>query len=158
MRRFSFALEKVLKHKERRERLAEMRQLRSLAALRIREQAEVELRMRWEQAGAHLMGGPKAARDVAHWLVHFRHAEKLAREMAAAATRVREAARAVEEATAERRQRAREAEALRRLRHRQHEQHLEAMAKAEQRFLDEEGLRRWRESANSPLNKGSDPR
>lgn len=146
MQRFRFKLEQVLRHKERRERLAEMRQWRALAALRTQEQALAKLQARWRNAGAALPSDPHAALDVARWLAQLRAAERLARDLAAATLRVHEAAVAFENATAQRRQQALEAEALRQLRHRQHERYLEQAAKAEQRFLDEEGMRRWRDS------------
>lgn len=145
MQRFVFTLERVLKYKERRERLAEMRQLRALATLRTCEAVVATLRDRWQEAGALLPGGTGRTLDVAAWLAHFRHVERLARELAAAEHQVREAARRVEEAAALRRQQAREAEALRQLRRRQHEEYWRQAAKAEQRFLDEQGLRRWQQ-------------
>ena len=141
MQRFVFSLERVLKHRERRERLAEMRLLRAVAALQAREAAAVLARSRLQQAGVGLAG--RQALDVTAWLTTFRHLDRLARELAAAEAQVREAARFVEEAAAQHRRLAREAEALRQLRRQHFERHRKAAAKTEERFLDEQGLRRW---------------
>src|SRR5262245_13452436 len=128
VRRFRFSLERVLEYKARRERLAEMQQLRALAALRTCEQAAAELLARWERADAPLRRGATGALDVTSWFVHLRHVERLARDLAAARTRVHEATILLERASALHRQQALEAEALRQLRHRQHERHQEQEA------------------------------
>jgi flagellar export protein FliJ len=144
--RFKFSLERVLKHKERRERLAEMRQQRALVELRAREAAAATLRNRLESIRAEL---PSAgALDLAAWLANFRHAERLTRELDQADIEVIRAARSVQEASAQRRQQALEAEALRQLRQRRQEEHVAEAARAEQLFLDEQGLRRWQQPAD----------
>ena len=81
--------------------------------------------------------------DLPAWLAHGRHVERLGRELAQAEAKVREAARKADEARAQFRVKAQEAESLRQLRRRQHERHAKDAAQADQRFLDELGLRRW---------------
>jgi hypothetical protein len=141
VQRFVFSLERVLQHKERRERLAEMRRMRAGAVLQAREAAANLARGRFHEAGAVL--ARRQALDVTSRLAGFRHLDRLAREVAQAEIHVREAARTLEDASAEHRRLAREAEALRQLRQRRHEEHLKQTLKAEERFLDEQGLRRW---------------
>jgi hypothetical protein len=141
--RFVFSLERALKHKERHERLAEMLQLRALSVLRAQETALANLRADWTRAGEKISAAMPAL-DLTVWLNHYQNIHRLARELSAAEIRTQDAARQVEEATKQRRRWAREAEALRQLRSRQLERHQERAAKAAYRFLEEEGLRRWR--------------
>lgn len=150
MQRFSFPLERVLKYKERRERLAEMRQMQAVALLQARERVVEGLKEQWANAGAALPGGSQGPLDVAAWIAHVHHVQRLARELAGAESQVRDAVRAVEIAADQRKLRAREAEALRQLRRRREELHMEQMAAAEQRFLDGEGIQRWRQREIDP--------
>jgi len=143
MRRFEFSLERVLRHKERAERQAELKQSQALAHLRGVDAEVAAIRRRLDETAAGLEAKVGNKLDLAAWLANYRMAERLQRELSAAQQRRAAALHALQEAAGQRKKKALEAEAIRHLRHRRKEQHDSAAAKAEQVALDEISLRRW---------------
>jgi flagellar biosynthesis chaperone FliJ len=148
MPRFQFNLERVLRHKERHERQAELRQQQALGQLRAVEMEIAVCQRRLDDSAAALQGKLGRSLDLSAWLASYREAERLARELAAAEARRLRALQALQEAAAGRRKKALEAEALRHLRRRHKQKHEESAARAEQVALDEISLRRWTGAAD----------
>lgn len=143
MKRFLFRLERVLKLKQQRERLAELRQQQ---ARQLVEAARAEVSRLTEQlrqtAGA-LHG--KAAGPVAAdtWIAHYVHSARLGQALESAEVHVQRALQRLQEAAAQRTKIAQEVEALQHLRDQQWEEHRQDMLRSEQIRLDELGMRRW---------------
>lgn len=152
MRRFHFRLERVLKLKQQRQYLAELRlqqaRLTLDAALARVRALEVQLALAAEVLREQVTMGPSSS---GAWLAASAHTAHLSRAIQDAAAKVEKAEQDVREATAVRVQRAVEAEALLHLRDNAWEVHRDESMAGEQRRLDEEGLRRWQ------ANRGQGP-
>jgi flagellar export protein FliJ len=148
MRRFDFPLEQVLRHRERREQQAELREQHAAAALRTVQAECTTLRCQLDEVAAALHGKMGAALDVTAWLAAYRQAERLGSDLQSAETRQAAALQALQEAAVDRKKKALEAEALRRLKQSRKQKHDDDVAKAEQIALDEIGMRRWRDWGN----------
>jgi flagellar FliJ protein len=143
VKRFEFSLERLLKVKRQRERLAEMEQAR--ARMDVDEaRARVEaLRQRLARVGEEM--GAFVGQVVAphHWAAQYELSEQIGRSLHAGEQDVEKAEQRLWEASQERAQIATEVEALATLRKKQWDQYRQEFQQAEQERLDEVGLRRW---------------
>lgn len=144
MQRFEFRLERVLKVKQQRERLAEMRQKQARVALDAaradvaalndqiaRNAAEYEARLGRGGAADGLLG-------------LWQQSARFADQMSFLEARVHQAAAHYQAASAARAQIATEVEALLGLRRQKWEEHRLLAQRAQQEQLDDVGMRRWR--------------
>jgi flagellar export protein FliJ len=162
LRRFHFRLERVLKLKQQRQHLAELREQQArlnLDAAQARARALDEELAQAAQALCLQVTGPLSS---GAWLAASAHTAHLSRAMQDAALQVGKAAKAVREAEATRIQRATETEALLHLRLSAWEEHRDEAVGSEQKRLDEEGLRRWQAHRGQgpsagPTSEGEEP-
>jgi flagellar export protein FliJ len=143
MRRFHFRLERVLKLKQQRQHLAELREQQArmnLDAAQARVRTLDEELAQASEALCQQLTGPLSS---GAWLAASAHTAQLGRAMQEAALQVGKAEKEVREAEATRIQRATEAEALLHLRLSAWEEHRDEAVAGKQKRLDEEGLRRW---------------
>ncbi|MBI3408767.1 MAG: flagellar FliJ family protein [Planctomycetes bacterium] len=155
MKRFEFALERVLHFKKQRERLAEARQLEARARLQAAEAVLKELRRELEKTAMEMRARLGEGLELGAWTAGYRKVEQLGRKVSAAEEAVRLAAKHYMDASAARKQLAIEVEGLKQLRERQWHEHQAAAARAEQIMLDDIGLRRWQESAGAAWEEKS---
>lgn len=155
MQRFRFSLERVLRLKKQRKRLAEARQAETLARLREIEAEEEVLKRELQKTALGMQEKLAQGLNLTNWLNAFRQAESIGKSMANAQARRLVAVGRVAEAAAALRQVAQETEALIQLRERHWQAYREAVNKTEQIQLDDLGLRRWRGAEDSgPLPEG----
>lgn len=149
VKRFEFRLERVLRLRHQRARLAEMRQLQARRAVEVAEGRAAGIRA--ELAKDALGLGEKVGRALppGAWQSVQARAARLGRELEAAEADVRRAAEELERAAAARVRAVAEEEALLYLRRRAEEAYHEATARAEQVRLDELGLQRWRSARDA---------
>jgi flagellar protein FliJ len=144
VKRFEFRLERVLRLKRQRARLAELNQKRARLAVEAVEARIAALREELARDALGLAAKIGQALPVGAWQSVQVRAARLGRDLLAAETDLRKAAEELERAAATRARAATEEEALLYLRRHAEEAHREAMARAEQVQLDELGLLRWR--------------
>ena len=155
MQRFRFSLERVLRLKKQRKRLAEARQAETLARLREIEAEEEVLKRELQKTALGMQEKLAQGLNLTNWLNAFRQAASIGKSMANAQARRLVAVGRVAEAAAALRQVAQETEALIQLRERHWQAYREAVNKTEQIQLDDLGLRRWRGAEDSgPLPEG----
>jgi flagellar export protein FliJ len=149
VKRFEFRLERVLRLRHQRARLAEMRQLQARHAVDVAEARVAAIRA--ELARDALGVGEKVGRALpaGAWQGVQAHAARLGRDLEAAEADARRAAEELEKAAAARVRAVAEEEALLYLRRRAEEAYHDAMARAEQVRLDELGLLRWRSARDA---------
>lgn len=144
MQRFEFRLERVLKVKQQRERLAEMRQKQARVAL---DAARADVAALNDQIARNAasyearLGRPEESGAL---LALWQQSARFADQMSLLEARVRQAAGHYEEASAARAQIATEVEALLGLRRQKWEEHRLLAQRAQQEQLDDVGMRRWR--------------
>ncbi len=143
MKRFRFRLQRVLKLKQQRERLAELRQLQARRALEAIRAEAARLRERLGQTAGALGGKLGAPIPAAAWVAYYEHSAQLGQAIEAAEARAERAARTLQEAAAQHAEIAREVESLLSLRRSQWELYLQDAARVEQTRLDELGMRGW---------------
>lgn len=143
MTRFVFPLEAVLRLKQRRELLAEIKLKQSAAVLRVA-QGEVEtLVEQLNQVCENLRGKVGKVQDAAAWLQIYQRSAALEQGLKTAQQRTAAAAHVHVRAAEARRQAAVEVQVLQTLRERQWQEFRTARQRAEQRQLDDAVLRRW---------------
>jgi flagellar protein FliJ len=144
MKRFEFRLDQVLRLKQQRHKLAELRR-REAQATRDRALAEVanvrEKLSRAAAEGTSLLG---QALSVAAWVNRSRYLDALEQNLRAVEANVRVAEQALQAAAAALAAAAKEEETFVALRDRQWQEHRREAARHEQHGLDELGMRRWR--------------
>ena len=143
MRRFQFTLERVLKLKEQRERMAELRQKQARAALEMARRVVASIWTQLEQNAEALEVKVGTSIATGPWLAHYQHAAQLGQALEAADANLRRATQELRQASAQRVQITQEVEALRHLRHQQWQDHWQETMRQEQIRLDELGMRRW---------------
>jgi flagellar export protein FliJ len=143
MRRFHFRLERVLRLKQQRQRLAELRLKEARLKLDAAQARVVALNEEVAQAARELNDLIRGPHSSGAFLAAAAHTSRLTRALQEAAAVVDKAEHEVREATALRRQRAIEAEALLYLREQAWEAHQDEALSSQQRRLDEIGLRQW---------------
>ena len=143
MKRFEFSLERLLKVKRQRERLAELEQQRARAAVDAARAQVEELRGQLARVADGLGGFVGQAVNPQQWATSYELSERIGRSIQAAEADVEKAEERLWEAQQERAQIATEVEALATLRQQQWDQYKQEVQKANQEQLDELGLRRW---------------
>ncbi len=143
MRRFEFRLERVLRLKRQRTRLAELRQQMARLAVEVAEARVAALREALERDALGLAGKIGRSLPVTEWLRARQHSTRLGRALQAAEEDLRCAGEELEQAAAARARAAAETEALLYLRQRALDAHRDAAERANQAALDELSLRRW---------------
>jgi flagellar export protein FliJ len=144
VKRFEFRLERVLRLKRQRTRLAEIRQKRARMAVDAAEARVAAIRLELARNAAGLGEKVGVALPAGTWQGVQAHAARLGRDLEAAEVDLRRATGELDQAAAARARAAAEEEALLFLRRRAEETHREAVARAEQVRLDELSLLRWR--------------
>src|SRR5579862_6842561 len=143
MKRFTFALERVLKFKERREQLAQAKQKQAAMLL---QEAQAETSALSEQLERvclrlqHKLGKPQ---DATTWMAVYLQSARLQQALQTATARVERAAHEFDVAAAARKQAAIEVEMLHTLRQQKWQEHRRKYEHAAQEQLDELGLNRW---------------
>jgi flagellar export protein FliJ len=143
VKRFEFRLERVLRLKRQRTRLAELQQKRARLAVEAIEARIVAIRADLARDALGLEAKVGRPLPVGAWQSVQARAARLGRDLVAAEADLRKAVEELERAAAARARAATEEEALLYLRRHAEEVHREAAARAEQVRLDELGLRRW---------------
>jgi flagellar FliJ protein len=144
MKRFQFRLEKVLRLKRQKDRLAESRQLQ---ARRIWEAARNEVDFlldRLVQSAAAVEAQVGRPIEPDFWIAQYQHMTQVRLAVDAAEARATKAMTALEEANRLRRVTAAELESLQLLRQQQWQQHRQESATVEQQRLDDVYLHRDR--------------
>ena len=156
MKRFHFRLERVLKLKQQRERLAELRQQQARQVVEAAKAEVARLTEQLRQTAGALGGKLGGAVPASAWVAHYEHSAQLGQALQSAEARVERALRGLHEASAQRTQIAREVESLLYLRRQQWDEHWKDVARAEQVQLDEQGMRRWMaaQAADAPAPGG----
>jgi len=144
VKRFEFRLERVLRLKRQRARLAELRQKRARMAVEVAEARVAAIREELLRSAAYLGEKVGKALPTGAWQGVQDHAARLGRDLTAAEADVRRLTVEFEQAAAARARAVAEEEALLYLRRHAEEAHREAAQRAEQVRLDELGLLRWR--------------
>jgi flagellar FliJ protein len=148
VKRFQFSLERVLKLKEQRERMAELRLKQAQMVLEQARSVVAAIREQLRQVAATLENKVGAPISPAGWIMYYEHSQQLGRTLEQAEAKVVQARKHLQEAAAERTQIATEVEALHHLRDQQWQEHWEEMMRLEQIRLDELGMRRWQAAQN----------
>jgi flagellar export protein FliJ len=140
MQRFEFRLERLLKLKQQREWMGELRQQKARLALEA-VRARIEALQGELAAIARDLQGGRVAAD--RWPAAYAHTGRLGQTLLAAEVEAIQAERQLQEATADLIRLAQEVETLKHLRERAWVTHKDEAAASEQRRLDELGMRRW---------------
>lgn len=142
MKRFHFRLERLLRLKQQKERLAELRQLNARGVCEAAGREVDSLLDRLVQSAAALESriGRPIATDC--WIAQYEHMAQLRLAIDVAETNAKRAETALDEANRLRQAAAADVEALRFLRKQQWQQHRAESARAEQQRLDELWLSR----------------
>lgn len=143
MTRFRFPLEQALGYKARRERIAELEQMRALAEKQRREAHVKKLQQLLDENAAELRAQIGRTVDLVAWFATLNQSSLLEKQLKTAREAVQAAETTFNEARERYRKAAKEAEALRTLRQEQHQRFLDAEAKSEQTALDAISLSRW---------------
>jgi flagellar export protein FliJ len=143
VKRFRFGLERVLRLKKQKERLAEMRQQQARTALDAALAVVADLQTQVAETAADVAAHAGMAEPVGAWRTRNARVSYLAVQIQAAEAKVAEATRKLQEASAARVQITTEVEALLFLGRQQWQTHRELVAAKEQERLDDVGLRRW---------------
>ena len=155
MKRFEFRLDQVLRLKQQRHKLAELRQ-REAQAGRDSALAEVaKVQKRLARADSEWAAHYGEAASVAAWVSQSRYRTVLEQNLRAVEAVARAAEQTLQAAAAARAAAAKEEETLVALRDRQWREHQRAAARHERRWLDELGLRRW-QSARREAERGAE--
>lgn len=143
MKRFQFRLERVLKLKKQRERLAELWQHQAHLAVEAARARVANLQEELARAARALQGHVGQPTTAGAWLIGTDHALRVGKALGAAETEVRHAEQELREAAAARTRLTTEVEALLHLRQTAWEVHAEERQRAVQRQLDELSMRGW---------------
>lgn len=143
MKRFQFRLERVLRLKEQRERLAELRQQQARLAVEAARARVSLLQEELTRAARSLQDKVGRAAASGEWVAGAEHTARLGKALGAAEADVRRADEDLRAAAVERTRVATEVEALLHLRQEAWQVHHEEAQRDEQERLDELGMRRW---------------
>jgi flagellar export protein FliJ len=141
--RFTFELDRVLKYKQRRERLAEVKHKQATTALQAARNEAEALRRQLDLACLRLQDKMGKPQDTITWLAVYRQGTILDQALQIAGRKVERATHDLAQAAAARKQAAVEVEVLLTLRHQRWHEHRVEMQRAEQERLDELGMQRW---------------
>lgn len=143
MKRFEFRLERVLRYREKREKIAELRQKQAVAALKLVEDEINALQDHLRQTSSALERQLGGTASLSTWVASYAQAGRISKALEAAEGRAEQARQAVLEANARRRQAATEVEVIRSYRARQWHAHRVVQNRHEQERSDELALRSW---------------
>ena len=143
MKCFTFELDRVLKFKRRREKLAQVQQNQASAALQAAQAAAATLRDQLDRACLRLQQKLGKPQDATTWLAIYLQSSLLQQALQTAGQKVEGAAANLQVAAAARKQAAVEVEMLLTLRQKKWQEHLREFQQTAQERLDELGLRRW---------------
>ncbi len=143
MQRFEFRLERVLKLKQQRHRLAELHQQQARARLDAALAAVAVLQGEIGDTAAAAARGLTQPIGRQLWTAYQERVRLLSRTLEAAEVQARQVEQELARADAWRRQIATEVEVLLNLRHEQWQGYCQEVARAQQEQLDELGMRRW---------------
>ncbi len=143
MKRFDFSLERLLKLKRQRERLAELDQQRARTAVEAAKLRVDELREQLEQISQNLHTCVGQAVAAQQWVSRYDHSTYLGRALVLAEQAVETAEQQYWQKAEERASIATEVEALQTLRKQQWDNYRQEYLQGEQTRLDEMGMRRW---------------
>jgi flagellar export protein FliJ len=143
VKRFRFGLEKVLKVKMQRERIAEAKLAQARLALEAAQQHVETIAQEIGRVAANLEKTIGSVLRPETWTATFEHSSQLARALRDAEVALAQARQQFDEAAAVRRVLATEVEALKSLRQQKWDEYREESRKNEQDRLDELGMRRW---------------
>jgi flagellar export protein FliJ len=142
MRRFEFKLERVLRYKQQRERLAEIRQKQAAAALKLVRDEIARLEGQLKTTAA-IMEQQLGEMGVTSWLACHAQAVRIGKAIETAEARANQARLDLLEANARRQQATIEVEGILTLRHKEWQAHRRAAERQEQQRGDELAVRRW---------------
>ncbi|HZU37498.1 MAG TPA: hypothetical protein VFA18_16375 [Gemmataceae bacterium] len=143
MRRFQFRLERVLKWKQQRERLAELRQQQARVILDAALAQVEQLASQIQQTAADLEQRGVASQSASVWLACYQHTAQLGQALEQAEGKVRQVERQLQQANAARARIATEVESLQLLKRQQWQEHRRQRQRLEQTELDEAGMNQW---------------
>jgi flagellar biosynthesis chaperone FliJ len=143
VRRFEFRLDRVLKVKQQRERLAELRQHQARAAVEAAEARRAAFQEQLQRVATALAGQMGQTVDASFWMAHYRRSAQLTDALRTAEVQIQQATQKWQDACAERTRIATEVEALLYLRRQQWETYSREAQREHQERLDEVGLRGW---------------
>jgi len=143
MQRFQFGLDKVLKFKERREWLAQIRQKQKAAAVQAAQAVEGELQDQLNLTCLRLQEKLGKPQDATMWMAVYAQSVRLEQALQSAKQKVEVASQELDEAAALRKQAAIEVEMLLSLRQKKWQEYRGDCQKAAQAQLDDMGLQRW---------------
>jgi flagellar export protein FliJ len=142
VQRFEFRLERVLRYREQRERLAEIEQKQAAASLRASEDEIAALQDRLGQT-ARFLHRQAAGDNPAVWLACYAQAVRIGNALEAAEARAEEARHKLQEANLRRKEARIEVEGILTLRHKYAALHQKSQERAEQERGDELAVWRW---------------
>jgi flagellar protein FliJ len=157
MRRFHFRLERVLRLKQQRQRLAELRLQEARLKLEAAQAQVATLHEELARVAREWQARIRGPLASGAWLAAAAQSARLSKALQEAAARVEKAAQEVREAAALRVQRTAEAEALLHLRDHAWQAHQEEAASNEQRRLDELSLRQWESDRGQGMSADPTP-
>lgn len=143
MKRFQFSLERVLKLKEQRQKLAEQHQRQALAAVEALRATLRELQDQLSTKAEEIQGQLGTPLPSGEWIARYQHSAFIEKAIERAELELQQAVQRLSEADTRRKQITTEVEALLHLRERQWEDHAEETRHQEQIQLDDIGMRRW---------------
>ena len=143
MQKFEFPLERLLQVRRQQERLAEIEQLRSVAALDAARGRVRDLRAECERMSTNLLAAVGQTIAPHRWAADRAEVARLGDAVAAAEAAASAAAEALRVAARKRSVVAAEVEAIETLRREQMDNFRREFAKVEQDQVDEAGRRRW---------------
>ena len=143
MRAFEFRLERVLKWKQQRERLAELRVQEAQTRVQAAQRQAEELKEKLTLCSADLSKRDQVEQHGSTWLSRYQYAQRLTQELEAAELGIVEAKRQLQEARRRHADIATEVAAILQLRETHWREHVRERDRRVQDQLDELGLRRW---------------
>jgi flagellar FliJ protein len=143
MKRFHFSLERVLKLKEQRQKLAEQHQRQALMAVEVARTEVASLQNQLVRKAEEIQGKLSTPLPSGEWIARYQHTAFIERAIERAELQVQQAVKNLVEANTRRRQITTEVEALLHLRQQQWVDHAEETMHQDQIQLDDVGMRRW---------------
>jgi flagellar export protein FliJ len=147
MRRFEFALERLLHLKRQLERQAQWEQQQALGTVEQAQAQVQQLQQQLQQLAEQLAARVGSLVPAAHWVTTAEMSDRLAQALQQAQARQCAAQQQYQQASQRRAQLATEVEALQTLRQQHYDHWRQQVHKMDQQRLDELGLRRWQQTS-----------
>jgi flagellar protein FliJ len=154
VKRFEFRLEKVLKLKRQRQRLAELRQQQAQLVVDGIRQEIVKLQADLKTTAASLEGHIGRPMTAGEWVSLYEHTGRLGKILKAKEERLEQAERDLRAALAQRTKITTEVEALLALHDQQWQAHWQDTLSAEQAHLEDQAMRRWHAARAADSRQG----